>query len=328
MKAVVFHELGGAEVLHVEDWEKETPKEGEVLIRVKSAGLNRADILFQRGKYYRKPVFPSRTGKEAAGVVESSGEGVSYKPGDRVSVLASTLDASTQGGMAEYVIAPEHLVVPTPENVSDEDAGGIWMQYLTAYGALDYVKHVQPGQHVVITAASSSVGIAAIQMTNMLGGIPIATTTSPSKVDRLAELGAAHVVDTTNESYVDRVREITDGSGAEFIFDAVAGAMMAEHIECCKSFGTIFVYGVLDTSPMHVNAGILIGKNVTLRAYSVAALYSDTPACTAGVKIISEGLESGKLSLVIDRHFPMAKVQDAIRYMESNRQVGKIVLNP
>lgn len=328
MKAAVFHELGGAEVLNVEEWEDQSPKAGEVLIRVTSAGLNRADILFQNGRYYRKPEFPSRTGKEAAGFVEAVGDGVSYKIGDRVGILASTLHASSQGGIAEYVVAPEPLVVRTPDSVSDEDAGGIWMQYFTAYGALRKVVNVERGQHVVITAASSSVGVAAIQLVNLAGGISIATTTSPGKVERLRELGAVHVIDTKNESYVDRVNEITDTKGADVIFDAVAGKMMAQHIEVCKPYGWIFVYGVLDVSPMAVDAGIMIGKNVTFRSYSAAELYRDRDSINVAVKDISEGLESGDLSMVVDSRFPLANVQDAVRHMESNQQIGKIIVNP
>ena len=328
MKAVVFHELGGADVLGVEEWERESPGPGEVLIRVTSAGLNRADILFQIGRYYQKPAFPSRTGKEAAGYIEAIGDGVSYKVGDRVGIIASTLDASTQGGMAEYVIAPERFVVRTPDSVSDEDAGGIWMQYLTAYGALHGVVNVEPGQHVVITASSSSVGIAAIQLVNRAGGIPIATTTSPEKIERLKELGAAHVIDTQNEDYVARANEITAGEGVEIIFDAVTGKMMAQHIEVVKRFGWIFFYGVLDVSPMSVNPGLLIGKNATLRAYSAANLYKDRKALEAAVDDVSKGLDSGDLSMVIDRRFPLADAQDAFRHMQSNQQIGKIVINP
>ena len=329
MKAVVFNEWGGAEVLGVGECEKPEPQAGQVLIKVASCGLNRADVLFHKGKYYKKPVFPdSRTGKEAAGVVEAVGDGVSFQVGDRVGVLASTLDEATQGCISEYVCAPQEVVVKTPESVSDKDAGGIWMQYFTAYGALNHVVKVQPGQHVVITAASSSVGISAIQLTNMLGGVSIATTTSPHKVDRLKELGATHVIDTKNENYVERAMEITDNKGADIIFDAVAGAMMADHITVVKRMGWIFVYGVLDTSPMDVNAGILVGTNAAIRGYSVRDLYHSPAATAEAVTVISEGLDSGKLNLIIDKHFPMADIQDAQRYMESNQQIGKIIVNP
>lgn len=327
MKAVLFNELGGAEVLGVGECDKPEPQAGQVLIKVASSGLNRADVLFHKGKYYKKPVFPSRTGKEAAGVVEAVGDGVSFQVGDRVGVLASTLDESTQGCIAEYVCAPQEVVIRTPKSVSDEDAGGIWMQYFTAYGALNHVTHVGPGQYVVITAASSSVGIAAIQLCNLFGAVPIATTTSPHKVDRLKELGATHVVDTKNENYVDRVMDITDKKGADVVFDAVAGAMVADHITVCKPMGWILIYGVLDTSPMNISAGILVGTNAAIRGYSIRALYQDTAATAEAVKTISEGLDSGKLDL-IDKRFPMADIQDAQRYMESNQQIGKIIINP
>lgn len=328
MKAVVFNELGGPDVLRVEERDKQAPGEGEVLIRVASAGLNRADLLFQIGRYYKKPMLPSRTGKEAAGVVEAVGEGTSLQVGDRVAILPSAMHESLQGGFAEYVVAPQDVVVKNPDSVSDNLAGGIWMQYLTAWASLNHTVKVREGQHVVITAASSSVGIAAIQLVKMLSGVPIATTTSAGKMDRLAEQGAAHVIDVTREDYVERVREITGGAGVDVVFDAVAGAMMRDHIRACRRGGWILVYGVLDTSPMDVSAGVLIGKAVFIHGHSINALYQDPPALKSAVEGINRGLDEGQLKLIIDRRFPLAEIREAMEYMLSNQQFGKIVVNP
>jgi len=328
MKAVVFESLGGPEVLQIQERDKDTPGEGEVLIRVASAGLNRADVLFQIGRYYKKPVLPSRTGKEAAGVVEAVGPGVSLQVGDRVAILPSVMHESQQGGFAEYVVAPENVVIKNPDSVPDELAGGIWMQYLTAWAGLNHTVKVQPGQHVVITAASSSVGIAAIQLVNMAGGIPIATTTSAGKVDRLAEQGATHVIDVASENYVERVAEITGGQGVDVVFDAVAGAMMSDHIQVCRRGGWILVYGVLDTTPMDISAGVMIGKAVYIQGHSIRALYDDPPALQSAVEGVNRGLDERQLKLIIDRQFPLSETRAAMEYMLSNQQFGKIVVNP
>jgi NADPH:quinone reductase-like Zn-dependent oxidoreductase len=290
--------------------------------------LNRADLLFQNGRYYKKPILPSRTGKEAAGVVEAVGPDTSFKTGDRVAILPSAMHESLQGGFAEYVVAPQDIVVPNPAKVPDELAGGIWMQYLTAWAGLGHTVKVRPGQHVVITAASSSVGIAAIQLVKLFGGVPIATTTSASKIDRLKEQGAAHVIDVSREDYVERVREITANEGVDVVFDAVAGAMMRDHIRACKRGGWILVYGVLDTTPMDVNPGVLIGKAVFIHGHSINALYQAPQALRDAVERINRGLDQGELKLVIDRQFPLDQIREALEYMLSNRQFGKIVVNP
>lgn len=329
MKAAVFEKNGDASVLEVQDIGQPFAEKGEVLIKIASSGMNRAEVLFRQGMYFQKAMFPSRIGMEAGGVVEEVGEGVTrFKVGDRVATLPAVLNQSTQGSAAEYTSVNENFVVMTPESVGDQDSAAIWMQYLTAWGALNHVTHVKPGNNVVIPAASSSVGVAAIQIVNDLGGNSIATTTSASKVERLKELGAKHVIDVKNEDYEARIKEITGGNKVNIVFDPVAGKMMASHINVAAQGAWIFLYGVLDPSPMSIHPGYLVGKNVKLAGYNVAALLMDPPACQQAVATITDRLNEGKYQLVIDKHFPLGEVADAYRYMESNQQIGKIVLNP
>ncbi len=328
-QAVLFDRLGGPEVLHIAEFDEPEPGPGELCIRCTSAGLNRAELLFREGQYLRMPDLPSRTGKEAGGIVEAIGPGVTrYKPGDRVGSLPGVLDESRSGAVARYVTLPERLFVHTPSSVSDADAGGIWMQYLTAWGALQFVSKCGESQHVVICAASSSVGLAAIQIANMFGATSIATTTSAAKVERLRDFGADHVIDVNKDDYLARIREISDGRGADIIFDPVGGPMLNAHLEACRPEGWYFLYGLLDTRDMTLPAGPLIGKNLHVRGYTVFTLLQHDQATAAAVHAISEGLDDGKLKLHVDRYFPMAETADAHRYMAGNTQFGKIIINP
>ena len=328
MRAAVFHQTGGPDVLGIETREVPTPGPGEVLIKVTSAGLNRADVLFRQGRYYVEPRFPSRIGKEAAGVVAAAGEGVTYAVGERVATLPVGVDESTQGALAEYVLAPVSKVVPTPVSVGDDDAAGIWMQYLTAWGALSELVGLHAGQTLVVSAASSSVGLAAIQIGRMLGAEVIATTTSPGKVERLQAEGADHVIAVTRENYVERINDITRRGGVDAIFDPVAGPGVHDHVKVCKPDGWLVLYGVLDQAPVRLNPGLLIGKNVTLRGYTVYALLQDPDATGRAVAGVRAGLDGGKLHLVVDSRFTLDAVRDAFLRMESNEQFGKILVNP
>jgi NADPH:quinone reductase-like Zn-dependent oxidoreductase len=328
MKAVVFQSLGGPEVLEIVSRDIPPPGPGEVRVRVTSLGLNRADLLFVQGRYFQRATLPSRVGMEPAGVVERVGEGVNFQPGDRVGVLPSSFELSAQGGLAEYVTVPARCLVPTPPSLDDRDAAAIWMQYLTVWGALRVTAPVESGNFVVITAASSSVGLAAIECVKMWGAIPIATTTSADKVARLVEHGAAHVINMKTEDYPARIKEITDGQGVHVVFDAVGGPAINEQVRACRQGGAILLYGLLDTRPMDFIPGLLIGKQLRLIGYTVRSLLENRAARERAVSEIGEGIAAGRLRPVIDRRFPLGEVREAFEYMASNRQFGKIIVNP
>ncbi len=180
-KVVTFNRTGGPEVLEIVDMEVPAPAAGEVQIRVQAIGLNRAEIMYRNGQYVIEPEFPARLGYEAAGVVQAVGENVeAFTTGDLVSVIPSFM-FNEYGMYGELVNAPVHAVVKHPENLSFEEAAASWMMYVTAYGALVEYGNLQAGQNVVIRAASSSVGLAAIQIANMLGAKPIALTRTAEK---------------------------------------------------------------------------------------------------------------------------------------------------
>jgi len=191
---VRFHKTGGPEVLQIDNLEVPPPGKGEVRIKVKALGLNRAEAMFRSGHYIEQPKFPSRLGYEASGIVDALGSGVTgFNLGDVVSVVPPMSQAK-YGVYGEIATVPSQYVVKHPALLSFEEAAAIWMQYLTAYGALIDIAAIKKGDYVVITAASSSVGLAAIQLCNMVGATPIATTRTSEKRKSLKEAGATHVI--------------------------------------------------------------------------------------------------------------------------------------
>src|SRR5271157_3915581 len=175
-KIVRFHRIGGPENLKLEEVPLRPPGEGEVKLRVQAVGLNRAELMYMQGFYFEKPELPSQIGYEAAGVVEAVGPGVdSSWIGKQVATVPG-FSMSKNGVLGEEAIVPTSSLAEYPAKLSPAEAAAIWMQYLTAYGALVTFGSVKRGDFVLITAASSSVGLAAIQIVNAEGAIPIATT--------------------------------------------------------------------------------------------------------------------------------------------------------
>ena len=210
-KIVRFHKLGPPEVLQIEEEATEAPKKGEVRLNVEAIGLNRAEIMFRQGKYLEEPRLPSRLGYEAAGIIDAVGEGVTaFKVGDRVSTIPA-FSMQEYGMYGDSAIVPANAVAAYPPNLTPTEGAAIWMQYLTGYFPLFELGRLRAGQHVLITAATSSTGYAAIQMAKATGAISIATTRKTSKKQDLLNAGADHVVVTKEENLIDRVKDITGG---------------------------------------------------------------------------------------------------------------------
>lgn len=325
-RVVRFHEIGGPEVLKVEDVAVSAPRAGEVQIRVKAMGLNRAEVMFRTGQYVTQPSFPATLGYEAAGTVEAVGPDVaSLAVGDAVSVVPC-FTLGEYGLHGELVNAPAVGVVKHPENLSWEQAAATWMMFVTAYGALVDIANVQAGQTVLIRAASSSVGLAAIQITKALGAVPVALTRRSNKRDELLKQGAAHVIATEEQDLVAEVRRLTDGKGAQVAFDPVGGPDVAKILEALGYLGIFFQYGALDTTALSVPVMPLLGKDLTVRGYQLFEITKDPARLEKAKTYIVKGLASGALKPVIARTFRLDEIVEAHRFMESNEQVGKIVV--
>ncbi len=328
MRAAFFAGTGDPSILRLVEVPPREPGAGEVRIRVTSAGLNRADSNYRRGNYLVRTPGESRSGFEGAGIVEAVGPGTKLRVGERVGVLPSSFDVVTEGAAAETMTVAEAICVPTPAAVADRDAGAIWMQYLTAWGALVEIAAVGPGDFVVVPAASSSVGIAAIQLCNALGARAIATTTSAAKVEALRGFAPHAIVDTRAEPYVERVREITGGRGARVVFDPIYGPLVNDHIRAACREGVVFVYGALDPATLTLELGGMLRKQIRLQGYTIGPLLSDPAARARAVEGIAAHLERGDFAPVVDSYFPLSRIQDAHRRLESNRQIGKVVVTP
>jgi NADPH:quinone reductase-like Zn-dependent oxidoreductase len=325
-RAVRFYQTGGPEVLKIENVDVPQPGEGEVRIAVKALGLNRAESMFRLGQYLEDPKFPARLGYEAAGTIDAVGPGVTgLKPGDAVSTIPS-FSQNQYGVYGDLVIVPAIAVAKHPPNLSWTDAAAIWMQYLTAYGALIDIAKLTTGDTILIPAASSSVGLAAIQIANLVGARAIALTRKSNKRDHLTKLGATHVIATEEQDLVAEVKHLTDGKGARVAFDPVGGPTVAKLIAALAMHGILFQYGALSPEPTPLPLFDVLAKCLTIRGYVLFEVVSDPARLKRGIDFVVTGLSSGKLKPVIAKTFPFEQIVEAHRYLESNQQIGKIVV--
>lgn len=323
-KVVHFHEFGGPEVLRLEELEVGEPGPGEVRIRVGAIGLNRAEALFRSGGYVQTS-FPSKIGFDAAGVIEAVGQGVDgWAPGDRVATLTG-VSMERYGTNAEKILFPADMLAPLLPEQSLVESAACWMQYFTAYGIVE-AGRVGPGDHVVITAASSSVGLAAIQIARAHGATPIAVTRGRAKAEALLREGAAHVIVSDEEDVAVRVRALSGGAGARIVFDPVGGATLSQLATCTAPGGILIWYGALAGMPVDFHWMALLGLNLTLRGYAADILSTDPAARAKVVAYVLDHLRNGDFKPVIDRTFPLEQIAEAHRYLESNAQFGKIVV--
>ncbi|WP_327358580.1 zinc-dependent alcohol dehydrogenase family protein [Streptomyces sp. NBC_01304] len=323
--AVVFHELGGPEVLKVEEVPLGEPGPTEVLVRVEAIGLNRAEALFRSGGYYYRPTLPgSRIGYEAAGIVEAAGAQVTeFAPGDAV-MAAANFEFGVHGVHAERVLLSEEMLVPRPRGADAVVSAASWLTYSTAYGALVETAHLAAGEQVLITGASSGVGTAAIQTARRLGAVPIATTRGVDKRQQLLDLGAEHVITTDSEDLVKEVKRLTGGKGADLAFDAIGGPGFAEVGNALRPGGRTVVYGWLDPRPIE----LALNWPQTVHMYANGELV-DSPAFRRRMlAFLESGLRDGTLAPVIAEAFDgLERICDAHRLMESNTHIGKIVVS-
>ncbi len=326
VKIVRFHELGGPEVLQLDELPLPEPGPGEARLRVKAFGLNRAEVVFRMGRYFMQPVLPSKLGYEASGVVEAVGEGVDTRWVGKTASTVPAFAADKYGVYGEVAIVPAYALAEYPAHLSYEEGTSIWMQYLTAYGALVQLGTMAKGDFVVITAASSSVGLAAIEMARAEGAISIATTRTSAKKAELLELGADFVIATEEEDLVARVMEITGGKGARIVFDPVAGKGIEALAAATAHGGTIFEYGALAPEPTPFPLRAAMSRALSVRGYTLFDVVSQPEEFAVAKRYVFERLESGAFKPKIAKVFPLAEIVEAHRYMQSNAQVGKIVV--
>jgi NADPH:quinone reductase-like Zn-dependent oxidoreductase len=325
-KVVRIHSLGGPEVLQIEDLDIGPPGAGEVRIRVEAVGLNRAEAMYRAGRYPIAPQLPSLIGYEGVGVVEQLGPGVDdFRVGDRVCVLPM-IHQGQYGIWAEQAIVPTRILLPAPPGLTPSEAASIWMQYMTAYALIE-VAEIGIGDGVIIRAASSSVGIAAIQLANWAGSISIACTRTSDKAQALFDHGAAHVIATDEEDLVARVMEITGGKGARTAFDPVGGPYVETLANALAPRGILFIYGGLSGEATPYPHWPCAYKGLSVRGWVASEIWNHPHRYKNAQDKILAGLAGGHLKPVIAKEFHgLDQIVAANEFLESNQQVGKVVV--
>ena len=321
MKAAVATESG----LEVQDIPRPEPKPFQLLVKVRAAGLNRADLAASRGRGGHGTV-GATVGLDWAGEVVEVGADTKggFKAGDRVMCAGA-------GGYAEYAVCDWGRTVPMPENMTFEDAATLPVALGTMHDALVTNGRLKAGESVLVQGASSGVGLMALQIARLLGAkLVIGTSTSPDRRARLKDFGADVAIDTTAADWPDLVLQATGGAGVNLIIDQVSGTLISGNMRAAAILGRIVNVGRLGGGKaefdfdLHANRRIAyIG--VTHRTRSVDELREETRAMWAD---LAQAVRSRKLSLPIDRIFPLEEAKAAQEYMRANRHFGKILLRP
>jgi NADPH:quinone reductase-like Zn-dependent oxidoreductase len=325
-RTIKFAQAGGPEVLEFIETQVSAPGPREVRIKVKAIGINRAESMWRNDKYIEPVKFPAGLGYDAAGIVDAVGKDVTDVAVDDAVSTIPAFSMNQYFTYGEVILVPDHAVVKHPKSLSFVEAASVWMMFITAYGALIQDAKVTKGDFVLIPAATSSVGLAAIQIANYAGATPVALTRTSSKKKRLHEAGAAHVIATQEQDMVAEVMRVTNGNGARVAFDPVGGADFPRLISALADQGIVYLYGALSEVDTPLPVLEMIRKMPTVKGYSIRLVTGDQTRRKVAVEYVSKGLASGALKPVIDRTFTFDEMADAHRYLEQNGQFGKIVV--
>jgi NADPH:quinone reductase-like Zn-dependent oxidoreductase len=324
-RVVRIHKTGGPEVLQLEDLPAGEPGPEQARVRIQAIGLNRSEAAFRSGHYLVPPKLPSPMGYEACGVVEAVGKGVTgFVPGDRVCVLPNYM-LGEYGVYADRALVPAKSLIAPPPGMSAVEAAAVWMPLFTAFGIVQ-AGRAGLGDYVLIPAASSSVGLAAIQIANWIGAEPIALTRTSGKAEALRAQGARHVIASSECDVAAEVLRVTAGRGAKVVFDPVGGPFVETLAKAMAPEGILIIYGGLSgaaTPYPHWSAAL---KGLSLRGWVVSQIWNDPPRFRHFHELILRGLAGGQLRPVIARTFGLDDIVAAHRYLESNQQIGKIVV--
>jgi NADPH2:quinone reductase len=313
-------EFGEPEVMRLEEVAEPQPGAGQVLVRVRAAGVNPVDTYIRAGLYARKPPLPYTPGMDAAGVLEAVGEGVKrVRAGERVYV-AGTLS----GTYAELALCDESQVQRLPERVSFAQGAGVFVPYATAYRALFQRAGAQAGETVLVHGASGGVGIAAVQLARAAGLKVIGTGGTEAGRKLVAQEGAHHVLDHRSADYLNELAELTEGRGVDVILEMLANVNLGRDLTVLAYGGRVVVIGNRGT--VEINPRDAMSRDATIHGMT---LLNATPALLSGIHAaLVAGLENGTLRPVVGRELPLAEASRAHREIMETSALGKIVLIP
>jgi NADPH2:quinone reductase len=324
MKAVRYHECGEAEVLRWESIPDPVPGADELLIKVEAAGVNYADVMRRSGKYHFKVEFPALLGTEAAGTVAKVGANVKdFSVGDRV--FCRTTAAGCQ---AEMVVAPALEVVPLPKNLSFIDAAATPVVFLTAYHMLKTLAPVRRGETILIQAAASGVGTAAVQLAKVWGARIFATASSNEKLEFVKKLGADVCINYEKTDFVAEVMKLTDGLGVDRVLECVGGDVLTKSIDALAPGGMLMIYGRASGHLPPIMPEQIFAKNLHIVGLNIGGKPWTQTMHRAALDEILALAASGKIKSVISQTFPMAQVKEAHDHLSNRKTMGKVVLVP
>ncbi|OGL05797.1 MAG: hypothetical protein A3I03_11740 [Candidatus Rokubacteria bacterium RIFCSPLOWO2_02_FULL_68_19] len=321
MKAVRIHEFGGPEVLKIEEVPEPTLAPGDVLIQTEAAGVNYADVMTRVGMYPIKGL-PITPGLEVAGrVVKTGGAVTDFKAGDRVVATLNT------GGYAERVAAPAATVFSVPESLSAVQAAALPVNYLTALHMLREFGRLAPGESVLIHAAASGVGTAAIQLARLFGARIFATASADDKLALARELGAHETINYTTQDFAEIVKAKTDGRGVDLILECVGGDVFDKSIQCLAPLGRLITYGVAGGVPATVVTPVLLFGNLSVIGFHLGRYYQTRPN-REGMQEILRLVAAGRIRPIISATFPLGEVAKAHDHLSQRQTRGKVLLVP
>lgn len=327
-KFVRIHEGEGLARLHLDELPLPEPGTGEVRIKVEAFALNYGDFGLMEGDYSFSVELPSTFGDEAAGLIDAVGSQVSlFRAGDRVATLP-WMNAG-YGVNGEYAIVPEYYVTHCPKNLDANACASIWIAYLTAYCGLYTAAAIKPDDFVLNCAASSSAGIAATQLSRLAGATVIGTTRGHDNVEFILETGADHVITTSEQDVSARIKEITDGRGVRVVYDPVGSPLLQQYAGGLARGAIILLYGSMGGQETVVPLNEMIQTNSILRPHSVYNYIDDPQWKQEAIDFISAAMQDGRLSVLIDRCFPLDDFRSAYEYQwAASTRRGKILINP
>jgi NADPH2:quinone reductase len=320
MKAIRVNEFGAPEVLRIQDVPDPKPDSGQVVVRIKAAGVNPVDTYIRSGVYARKPSLPFTPGADAAGIVEAVGTNVKrFRPGDRVFI-----NGSITGALAELALCNESRVHPLPQRISFAQGAALGVPYYTAYRALFQRAYATAGETVLVHGASGGAGIACVQFSRAAGLTVIGSAGTEKGLALVAEQGAHHVMDHRAPDHVEKIMAATEGRGVDVITEMLANVNLAKDLTMLAPGGRVVVIGSRGT--VEINPRDLMGRDAAILGM---LLFNATDRDLASIDAaIIAGLENGTLRPVVGHELPLAEAPRAHQLVMEPGAYGKIVLIP
>jgi NADPH:quinone reductase len=321
MRAVVCHSYGPPEDLVVEDIDAPTPGPGQLVVRVHAAAINFPDVLMIEGKYQVKAPVPFTPGSELAGEVISVGEGVSYRPGQRVSA------ATFVGAFAEQTLLHSAGVAEIPGDADYASAAAFGVTYRTAYHALRSIAAVAAGDWVVVLGAAGGVGLAAVDLAVAMGARVLAAASSPEKLELCRQRGAKATVDYDREDLKIRIRELT-GDAARVVLDPVGGPYAEPALRALARGGMFVTLGYAAGAIPSIPLNLILLKGITVRGMEIRTFVSDRPDDSSrDMRELTQMFADGAIRPYIGARFPLADAAAALRYVADRKAIGKVVID-